>query len=225
MKKIVFFTLIFISLNLKAYKLDSTFNIGFTTGSYIFEFNKDLTSLNNQNGGFRFHSIGLFGNYCFGIKLQKKITNKKQITFSTIYSNAEIEYLRHTKFSFNDGTFLKLKLKGIVFNTMIQYKVFKNLKFNYGISHYLNIVNKFDNVEVAKEVNWYDENEKSRLNKYSIGISTGLEFNLFRRFSAEFNMMSGLNELITLKLKNDNSNFEFPQKIRYMGLSINYKLL
>lgn len=140
-----------------------------------------MTTLNNQLGGFRFYSIGLVDNFCLGIKLQKEVAPKKQIAISSIYSKAEIGFLRHTNTSFNDGNFTTLKLKGLVLNTMMQYQAIKNFKINYGFIHYFNFVNKFDNEEIAKDVSWYNESGKSRMKKYSIGLSAGIEVKIYKR--------------------------------------------
>lgn len=189
---------------------------------YLYNFNNDVASLNNNVGGFRFYSTG-YDNYCLGLKFQRKITTRKQLSIGILYSKSAIGYLRYTSTSLNEGKELKLQLNGIVSNTLIQYQVFKWLKINYGFSHYFNLVNRLNNNDIAKEVSWYNENNKSRMKKYSIAQCAGVEFKLYKRLSLEINTMRGLNKLITLKLLTDYSNFEFPQKLRYTGVTLNYR--
>jgi len=223
--KYLLFTLVFITTyNLNAKFKDSIINLSFISGIYIYEFNNDVTSLNNQNGGFRFSSIRYYDNYCLGLKLQKNITRRKQIAISAIYSKAETEFLRYTNLSANYGTFTKLKLKGLVLNTMIQYQALKIIKINYGFSHYFNFENRFNNEEIAKEVSWYNEAGKSKMKKYSIALCAGFEVKIYKKISFELNTMIGLNDLIGLKIKNEPDKYFVQQKIRYTGLTLNYKL-
>lgn len=216
--------LLIINLNLSAKYKDSSINLIAQSGSYYLNFNNhDFSYFNKNMGGFRYYFTD-YDNYCLGLKFNVNITQRKQFSISTLYSKSSIGYLKYSGTNLNEGIIFKQHLKGVIANTLIQYQTFKWLKINYGLSHYFNITNKFDNENIAKELSWYNEQGKNKMKIYSIALNAGIEFKLYKRLSIELNSMRGLNKLITLKILNDLGNYEFPQKIIYTGFTLNYKL-
>ena len=210
-----------ISLNGKN-KIDSILDVSLITGVCYHSFNFNIVSSDFRT---RFTSSEFdLKNLCIGIKFKKKITNKKEILFLTNYSYSNLGYNYITFTSIRNEFNGKIKFNGLINNLIIQYKLTKILKFNFGLNNYINLKNKFDNIAIAKELNWYNENEKSRMKKFSIALCSGFELNLLKKVSLECNFMYGLNPLIVLRLNNDIKPNLYPQKLTSLSLTLNYKL-
>jgi hypothetical protein len=204
-------------------KNDSTSRFSLVFGTHIFLFNKDVLSPYMQ-GKFIDYQIKPFDYFSIGAKFQKNITHRKQITLNGIYTNSKITYL-YNPFSHspNNDKIGNIQFNSLLINTYLQYKILKWLKVNYGFSNSLNLKNRFDDVTIAKEVNWYNDDGKSKMKKYSFAVQLGFETQLYKNLSLEFNTMQGLNTFLILGLKTNNY-YEFPQKLIYHGLTLNYKI-
>ncbi len=223
MKKILLLLFILTSIKANANFKDSTLDISLILGINLVQFNNDV-SASKFNYGLRLYSISLSENYCLGGKFQKQLTNKKNVSFSLLYSKNSIGYLKYNNTSLNNGDEIKQNLNGLFLNASIQYKTFSWLKINFGLSNYLNIKNNFDNQEIAREFNWYNSEYKSNMKKHSLLLNCGLEFKIHKKVGLEVSYARGLNNLIVLSAVGTSNNALHPQKIRSIALLLNYKL-
>lgn len=203
-------------------KIDSSIDISLITGVCYHSFNFNIVSSDFKT---QFTSSEFdLKNFCFGLKFKKKITNKKEIVFSTNYSYSNLGY-NYIKYSTTKNEFNgRIKFNGLLNNVIMQYKLTKLLKLNFGLNNYINIKNKFDNTAIAKELNWYNNNEKSMMKKFSLALCSGFELNLLKKVSLECHFIYGLNSLIVLSINNDVKPNLYPQKLTSLSISINYKL-
>jgi len=203
----------------------SLYKLNISIGTYGFVFNNDLTTTYSPHSSFidyefnpsKYYSLGLGGKY--------SVTKKKSVYLSFIYSNSTIGY-QYSTAKLPQGKLVingNIRMKAALVNTLIQYKVSKSLFLNYGLGHYFNIVNRFDNDSIAKIINWNNGNSKSNMKSYTISFCLGGEIRVLKKISLEFNYMRGINKFIELYFADD-SKSKTIEKLRYVGLTINYKI-
>lgn len=193
-----------------------------SVGTYGYIFNRDLVSSRSQDGRyFGYYEINFGQYYSLGGKFNYQLTDRKELSIPILYSNAWLGYLYMNKP--HADVYGKIQFNNILLGNVIQYKVFKWFKVNYGINHCINLVNRFDDVEIAKSVHWYDDNGKSRITPYTFAITGGFEIKLYKRFSIGFDYMRGVNTFVSLELEDDPRS-RTQQQLRYLGLLFNYKI-
>lgn len=202
---------------------DSAKSIHFMAASYNFGFNKVVSSSVSKTAFF-YNEVAPLRNPAIGINFQQRITANKNILIEALYSHAKIGY-HYTPPNSNINDFSTtghIRMNGVIVNTLMQYKVFDWMKINYGIGHYFNATNKFDIDSIAEEIRW-TTNGISHMKSYTLALGFGVEFKLYKRLFLEINTMRGVTNFIILNLKSD-PTYNFPMKMGFTGLSMNYRL-
>ncbi len=192
-----------------------------TCGFYL---SQDLNAIYPYRKSFGIYEINSSDYYCAGLKTNTNITNRKEFSSSLVYSNAYLGY-RYSDYTPGKSADYsgRIQFNGIWLQTIVQYRVFKWFKINYGLNHYCNIVNDFDSMSLAQKINWYDSKGNSNIRPYTVSLSWGAEFLIYSRLSAEINVMRGLNNFAVLQFKDDRSSLS-DMRLRYACLSLNYRL-
>lgn len=218
---------LFFSQYLLSANKDSTgrMNCSVLFGTYSFVFNQDMYTSQSPTSSFIANQISPFSHYALGVKCDHSIAKKNAVFLSLIYSSSTIGY-QYASTSIPSGrseTSGKIEMKAFLLNTAFKYSPNKRISFNYGLSHYFNVKNKFDNDSIARIVGWNKPDNKSNMRIYSISLLFGVELKVYKRFSFELDFMRGLNDFIDLQFIGD-ARSRTSEKLRYGGISINYRL-
>lgn len=202
---------------------DSTISVHLMFASYNFGFNKVVSSSLSKTAFF-YNEVAPLQNLAIGANLHLPITKNKNILIEMLYAHTSIGY-HYTAPNSNINDFSTtghIRLNGLILNTQMQYKVFDWMRINYGFGHYFNTMNKFDNDSIAEEIRW-TTNGTSHMKGYTLAIGFGVEFKVYKRLFLEVNTMRGITNFIILNLKSD-PTYNFPMKMGFTGLSVNYKI-
>jgi len=202
---------------------DSTKSYHIIIASYNLGFNKVVSSSISKTAFF-YNEVAPLQNPAIGLSGHFPISPNKNILIEGLYSHAKIGY-HYTAPNSNLNNFKTtghIRLNGFVLNTQLQYKVFDWMKINYGLGHYFNTTNTFDVDSVAEEIRW-TTNGKSHMKSYSLALGIGVEIKLYKRLFFEVNSLRSITNFIILNLKSD-PTYDFPMKMGFTGLSLNYRI-
>ncbi|MDI1233026.1 MAG: hypothetical protein PSX81_01960 [bacterium] len=202
---------------------DSTKSIQLIIATYNFGFNKVVSSTIAKTNFF-YNEVAPLKSPAIGANFHLQITYKKNMSIELLYSHASIGY-HYTAPNANTNNFSTtghIKMNGWIMNTQMQYKVFDWMKINYGLGHYFNSTNTFDSLDIAEAISW-NTNGISNMKTYTLALAVGAEFKLYKRLSLEINTNRGLTNFVILNLKAD-PTVDFPMKMGFTGLSLNYRI-
>lgn len=202
---------------------DSTRSLYLMLGSYNYGFNNEAYSFTGSS--FFYNTVSPLTNPSIGCKSNIYFSERKNIGFSLLYSYANIGYhysYRQIPYgrSEYDGN---ISMQCLILNSLLQYRVLKWMKVNYGLSQHFNFSSSFDNDQIAKDIGWNNANDKRRIKHYTAAFSYGLEFKLYKKLSLEINSMRGLNNFAVLSFKDDPKGIN-PLRLIYTGVTFNYKI-
>lgn len=225
--KIILFLINILWITFSGFSQDSSRNQKYSlyalSGTHGYIFNRDVISSNSLSGkSFSDYEINFARNYSLGAKMNFRLTKRKELSVPILYSHAYLGYL-YTNTP-NSVSYGKIQFNNILVGNVIQYNTFKWLKINYGINHCINIVDRFDDPQIATIVGWYHADGKSRINPYTFAINLGFEIKIYKKLSIQFDYMRGLNNFIYLTFENDPRS-RTAQQLRYIGLLLNYKII
>lgn len=223
-----FLLLSFFSLiSIPCFSQDKKITFGATFGSNTVLFRKDIIE---QSLVFFNSEISPLTNPIIGARMKYTLTERKNLSFGLFYGNSHLGY------SYSDGYGSsiypingkkyrtgQIEFHSLILNTISQYKVFKWLKVQYGLSHHFNLKNTFEDKEVGNWVDWTDSTGKSNMRLYALAGSIGLEFQLHKRFSIDLLHNRGITNFIIVKqFKGSSFENKYPLKLVYTGLTLNY---
>jgi hypothetical protein len=201
---------------------DSARSFSIIGGTYIFGFHPVL---NIQTNGETFFvsTYSPTENPAIGGKLNIPISKKKNVAISMLYSPATIGYHYSAPYSgYNNFTTTgHIHMHGIILNSSLQYRLFPWLKLNYGLGHYINLSNHFDNPGLAAALGW-TLGGRNTMMPYNLSFSLGLELKVYKRLSMEINTMRGLTNFTWLHLSS--VSYDMPMKMGFTGMTFNYRI-
>jgi len=206
----------------KPINLDSLFHHNFSIGSHTTYFNKEIIPYFTATQRFIIsgprRGIGIGYDY-FG-----KISNRKSVGFSAFFANSICSY------QYTNTTMQPAITNGrITFNILSispQYKfyIFRWVNLRVGLPVTYLVSDKFDNVDVAKRVRWYDSAGRSTFSRVYLSYIIDLDFNIYKRFGISISLINGLTSLGTLKTTEYGIDFAFKQKLVSGYITLNYRI-
>lgn len=192
------------SLNKSSFRIIVGLNYQNISNYLAYGTNKDGVAF---DGDTKFDKLSLIG----GLVHSYKLTPRKKLENSVFYCDGYLPYMYET-IAF-DNTILVSKTGKIDFNTLginsnINYRVWRFFNVHYGLNLSYIVYNKFDDIEVAKRINWINADGESQIRiKLNFGMNLGFGFDFLKRFRFEYNFNKGFTRYIKLHVDNYQSNF------------------
>lgn len=215
-------------ISIPCFSQDKEITFGATFGSNSIFFSRDIIE---RSFVFFNSEFSPLKNPIIGARMNYTLTEKKNLSFGLFYGNAHLGYTYSDEYGWSispiQGKIYRtgqIEYHSLIANTISQYKVFKWLKVQYGLSHHFNLKNTFEDKEVGNMVGWTDSTGNSNMRLYALSGSIGLEFQLHKRISIDLLHNRGITNFIVLNDKNINGSpgTKYPQKLVYTGLTLNY---
>jgi hypothetical protein len=214
---------------LNVYSKDSTRNLSIVVGSV---FNIGMSDLidDYNNVGVLF-STGTGENtkfrYSMGLKYGSQKTSKKNFNIDLNYSNSYISYFFQTK---NINNQLLEEKKGIIdfntlnLNTTIDYNLYKFIHLKYGLGLTYIAKEQFDDVFVARRINWHNQNGESRVNnKLNLVLNFGAGIKLSKSLQIDYSIFYGFTNYIGIYIDKTTPAI-VPQKLLGSNIQLSYRI-
>lgn len=208
-------------MNSYSYNLDSVYHHTVSLGSHTSYFTKEI--LYNFSANQRFYVNGPRRGIGIGYDYFKKLTDKKSWggAFFASHSICSYSYSNLSKSPLmHDG---KIDFTILSLSPQFKYYIFKwvNLRLGLPISYLAQ--DKFDNVEVAKNIEWYNMQGKSNFSRIYLSYIVDLDFNIRKRFGLSISFINGITKLGTLRANEFGKDYTFDEKLVSGYITLNYK--
>lgn len=206
---------------------DSTYSISAVAGTASYDFinfvSVPAAADPTQKNYFGSNSTTPLQPYCIGIKGAIPVSEKNNLAATLLYSNfyMRYSYTNYDRKAMHDG---HIRMRGILSAWTYQHRALKWVKLNLGLFHYINFQDHFDNDSIARDVNWYGGNGKSKASRYVMGLTYGLSFKIYKRVHAELAIMSSFYQIVDFYFNTYPDN-KGHGRIRGISLTLNYRIV